>query len=72
MVGGQYVLVNLGMSTAFGYVDLDHLTFPSTMKIDYIRVYQKPDAINVGCDPVDFPTQAYINQCVAPFPFPPS
>ena len=60
------------MSTAFGYVDLDHLTFPSIMKIDYIRVYQKPDAINVGCDPEDFPTQAYINQCVAPFPFPPS
>lgn len=59
-----YVIVNLGMSTAFGYVDIDHLTFPSVMKIDYIRVYQKPDAINVGCDPEDFPTQAYINQYI--------
>ena len=55
------------MSRNFGYVDLDHLTFPATMKVDYIRIYQDPDAINVGCDPVDFPTQAYINQCVVYF-----
>jgi len=34
------------------------------MTIDYIRVYQDPDFSNVGCDPADFPTQAYINECV--------
>lgn len=32
------------------------------MKIDYIRVYQDPNLKNIGCDPEDFPTQAYINQ----------
>lgn len=50
------------MSTNFGPVDLDHLGFPVHMSIDYIRVYQPQDAINVGCDPKDFPTAAYINQ----------
>ena len=50
------------MSTNFGFVDLDHLQFPATMKVDWIRVYQDPDAINVGCDPEDFPTKAYIDE----------
>lgn len=57
----MYIIANLGMSTNFGPVDLDHLTFPTTMKVDYIRVYQDPDNINYGCDPDDFPTEAYIN-----------
>lgn len=58
----MYILANLGMSTNFGYVDEDHLPFPTSMKIDYIRVYQKSDSINVGCDPEDFPTADYIAQ----------
>ncbi|KAJ3490570.1 hypothetical protein NLI96_g1324 [Meripilus lineatus] len=60
----MYIIVNLGMSTNFGHVDLEHLTFPVSMKIDWIRVYQDPDEINYGCDPSDFPTQAYINQYI--------
>ncbi|KAG7444982.1 glycoside hydrolase family 16 protein [Guyanagaster necrorhizus] len=55
-----YIMANLGMSTNFGDVDLDHLTFPAIMSIDWIRVYQDPNNINVGCDPSDFPTAAYI------------
>ncbi|KAJ6567708.1 beta-glucan synthesis-associated [Mycena vulgaris] len=57
----MYILANLGMSTNFGAVDLEHLTFPTTLKLDYVRVYQYPDSINIGCDPPDFPTAAYIN-----------
>ncbi|KAJ6504235.1 glycoside hydrolase family 16 protein [Mycena vitilis] len=57
----MYILANLGMSTNFGVVDLDHLTFPTTLSMDYVRVYQYEDAINIGCDPPDFPTQDYIN-----------
>lgn len=56
----MYILANLGMSTNFGDVDLDHLTFPAIMLIDWIRVYQDPDNINIGCDPADFPTADYI------------
>lgn len=29
-------------------------------QIDYIRVYQRPDAINVGCSPLGYPTEQYI------------
>jgi len=58
----MYILANLGMSRNFGFVDLDHLTFPTTMKVDWIRVYQDPGMKNIGCDPPDFPTAAYINQ----------
>lgn len=50
------------MSTNFGPVDLNHLQFPVHLTIDYIRVYQPSDAINIGCDPPDFPTEAYINK----------
>lgn len=30
------------------------------MLIDYIRVYQRTDSQNVGCDPKDYPTADYI------------
>ena len=52
------------MSRGFGPVDLHRLTFPAHMRIDYIRVYQPTNAINIGCNPKDFPTEAYINKCV--------
>jgi beta-glucan synthesis-associated protein KRE6 len=52
------------MSENFGFVDLTHLTFPTTMRVDYIRVYQPKGSVNIGCDPEDFPTEAYINQYV--------
>jgi hypothetical protein len=58
----MYLIANLGLSESFGGIDFDHLTFPTKMRIDYIRVYQPKDAVNIGCDPTDFPTAAYINQ----------
>ena len=54
--------MNLGMSFNFGPVDLDHLPFPVHMRVDYIRVYQPSNAVNIGCDPKDYPTAAYIEQ----------
>jgi beta-glucanase (GH16 family) len=57
----MYLIMNLGMSTNFGFVDIDHLPFPVTMSVDWIRVYQRADSINYTCDPPDFPTQDYIN-----------
>ncbi|KAF9012321.1 glycoside hydrolase family 16 protein [Cyathus striatus] len=56
-----YLIANLGMSRNFGPVDLDHLPFPVHMRVDYIRVYQFQNAINIGCNPKDFPTEDYIN-----------
>jgi len=60
----MYILMNLGMSRNFGNVDLEHLTFPAIMSVDWIRVYQPKNAINIGCDPPDFPTAAYIEQYI--------
>ncbi|KAG6880328.1 hypothetical protein C0992_011077 [Termitomyces sp. T32_za158] len=60
----MYIIVNLGISENFGKVDFDHLTFPTQMKVDYIRVYQPADAINYGCNPPNFPTEDYINTYV--------
>ncbi|KAJ7255831.1 beta-glucan synthesis-associated protein [Mycena haematopus] len=57
----MYILANLGISHAFGAVDFEHLVFPSIMRIDWVRVYQDPSAINIGCDTPDWPTSAYIN-----------
>ena len=58
------MILNLGMSESFGEVELTRLRFPVVMEVDYIRVYQKKGRINVGCDPEDFPTASYIEQCV--------
>jgi len=56
-----YILANLGISHAFGFVDFDHLVFPATMRLDWVRVYQHPDKINIGCDPPEKPTSQYID-----------
>ncbi|KAH9833744.1 glycoside hydrolase family 16 protein [Rhodofomes roseus] len=58
----MYLIMNLGMSYSFTQVDLANIPFPVHLRVDYIRVYQPSDSINVGCDPVDFPTAAYINK----------
>lgn len=52
--------MNLAISNNFGQVDLENLKFPAFMSVDYVRVYQKKDAVKTGCDPIDFPTAAYI------------
>lgn len=54
------IVINLALSENFGAVAYDRLIFPTTMSVDYVRVYQPKDAVNTGCDPTDFPTAAYI------------
>ncbi|KAJ8592056.1 glycoside hydrolase family 16 protein [Rhizopogon salebrosus TDB-379] len=56
----MYIIANLGFSLNFGGIDFDNIKFPSTMMIDYIRVYQPSNAHNIGCDPPDYPTATYI------------
>ncbi|PWN35093.1 concanavalin A-like lectin/glucanase [Meira miltonrushii] len=58
------IIMNLGISRGF-QADLDFttLTYPATMKIDYVRVYQ-PNSYSkdlVSCDPPDHPTSQYIS-----------
>jgi hypothetical protein len=54
----------LGISENFGTVDFENLIFPAIMKVDYIRVYQPVNKINIGCDPKGFPTSAYIDEYI--------
>ncbi|KAF5385867.1 hypothetical protein D9615_002551 [Tricholomella constricta] len=57
----MYIIINLGISKNFGDVDFGHLTFPTQMRVDYVRVYQPRDARNIGCSPPGYPTEDYIN-----------
>ena len=61
----QYILLKLGLSRNFGFVDEENLVSPTHMYVDWVRVYQHPDRKNFGCDPPEFPTQAYISECVS-------
>ncbi|KZV76984.1 glycoside hydrolase family 16 protein [Peniophora sp. CONT] len=63
----MYVIANLGLSPNFGTPDFTHLKFPAKMRIDYVRVYQHPDQINIGCSPKDFPTEDYINEFIGAY-----
>lgn len=56
----MYMIFNLGMSKDFGEVDIENLPFPSTMEIENVRVYQRPNKVNVGCNPPDYPTEQWI------------
>ncbi|RKP08190.1 beta-glucan synthesis-associated [Thamnocephalis sphaerospora] len=56
----MYIIMNVGMSQGFGHVDLENARFPATMYVDYVRIYQHPDRIDVTCDPKDRPTKQYI------------
>lgn len=54
------VILNFAISDGFTKVDFDRLGFPAEYKVDYVRVYQEPDAVNLGCSPPDYPTAQYL------------
>lgn len=58
----MYFIVNLALSSGFGWVSWDKLTFPAKLKVDYLRLYQAPGKENVGCDPKSHPTKDYIDR----------
>lgn len=62
-----YIIFNLGISQNFGNPAWDSLTWPNTMSVDWVRVYQPDGEENVGCDPPDFPTKDYINRHMAAY-----
>ncbi|WFC97770.1 hypothetical protein MYAM1_000489 [Malassezia yamatoensis] len=60
----MYIIFNLGVSSNFGSVDWKKLGegWPFEMAVDWVRVYQDPDAYDVGCDTEDYPTKDYIDR----------
>ena len=65
----MYLILNLGISPNFGAIDYEGLEemWPVHMLVDYVRVYQHPDKINVGCDPEGFPTTKFIEDNIVAF-----
>lgn len=61
-VEAMYLIFNLGMSKDFSpELDANNLQpLPAEMLVDYVRVYQRSNAINVGCSPTNLPTSTYI------------
>lgn len=58
----MYILLNLGISASFTTIDWNRLNWPATMLVDYVRVWQVEGEENVGCDPENAPTAAYIEK----------
>ena len=54
------LVMNFGISNNWAYIDWNALHFPLTMRMDHVRIPQPEDAINVSCDPDDYPTSNYI------------
>ena len=54
------IIMNLGISNNWAYIDWQSIYFPVTMSIDYVRLYQPSDAISLTCDPASHPTYDYI------------
>ena len=58
------VILNFGMSSGFAQLNFTGLgaTLPAKMRFDYVRIYQDPNAENLGCDPPGYPTTTYIDE----------
>ncbi|KAI0055424.1 beta-glucan synthesis-associated, partial [Artomyces pyxidatus] len=54
------IILNLGISPNWQTIDTTTMEFPAELLVDYVRVYQRKDAQNVGCNPPDYPTTDYI------------
>lgn len=54
------IVMNLGFSTSWVYIDYLDLVFPTTQEIDYIRIYQKEGKESLTCDPPGYETTGYI------------
>lgn len=54
------IILNLGISNNWAYIDWPSIMFPVTHTIDYVRIYQPSDNISLTCDPSDYPTYNYI------------
>jgi len=49
-----YLSIFVGLAN-WQNIDLSTMMFPSEMKVDYIRVYQRKGHMNTGCNPKDYP-----------------
>ncbi|KAL5411093.1 hypothetical protein PMIN04_010379 [Paraphaeosphaeria minitans] len=56
------LVLNLGMSNSWTWINWAELVFPTVLRVDYIRWYQKKGENMVTCDPPGFETTNYIKE----------
>lgn len=57
------LILNLGISNSWTWIDWEHMKFPAVMRVDYVRWYQKKDEDKlVTCDPPGYETTSYIKK----------
>ncbi|KAJ4289161.1 beta-glucan synthesis-associated protein [Kalmusia sp. IMI 367209] len=56
------LILNLGISNSWTWINWERLVFPTVLRVDYIRWYQKKGEEMVTCDPPGFETTAYIKE----------
>ncbi|KAF2004615.1 glycoside hydrolase family 16 protein [Amniculicola lignicola CBS 123094] len=56
------LVLNLGFSGSWTFIDYSALVFPTVMRVDYVRWYQKPGEEMVTCDPPGYETTEYIKE----------
>ena len=54
------MILNLGFSNSWVAIDFANLKFPTVMRVDYVRLYQKEGEEMVTCDPPGYETTDYI------------
>ncbi|KAH6906184.1 beta-glucan synthesis-associated protein [Coprinopsis sp. MPI-PUGE-AT-0042] len=61
----MYMIFNLGMAPDFQPIQFNDLDYPSKMRVDYVRVYQREGVSRregLNCDPKNRPTADYIKK----------
>ncbi|KAH3674867.1 hypothetical protein WICPIJ_009437 [Wickerhamomyces pijperi] len=56
------IIMNLGISNNWAYIDWPSIRFPATLQVDYVRIYQPKGQHSITCDPSDHPTSDYIEK----------
>ncbi|GCE99514.1 beta-glucan synthesis-associated protein [Zygosaccharomyces mellis] len=56
------IILNLGISNNWAYINWQMIFFPVTLSVDFVRIYQPNDSVSITCDPPDHPTYDYIEQ----------
>lgn len=56
------MVLNLGISNSWTWINWEKLKFPTVMRVDYVRLYQKEGHESVTCDPPGYETTEYIKQ----------
>eukprot|EP00879_Flechtneria_rotunda_P019055 GHRR01020007.1.p1 GENE.GHRR01020007.1~~GHRR01020007.1.p1 ORF type:complete len:303 (+),score=84.17 GHRR01020007.1:142-1050(+) len=53
----MYLIINVAMANQSWSKVSETLQFPAVMSVDYVRIWQRSNAVDVGCNPTGYPTE---------------